>query len=264
MNKFEPKKAGSPKYSKVAIEAVKPLYPMRINKYLALKKHSTRRGADEIITKNQVLINGRLAVLGDKVNENDNVEVRYRGKQKPLIYIAYNKPRGVSTDSSQRGESGIRGAIALKDVFPVGRLDRSSRGLIILTNDGRITERLLGPSHANEKEYIVKTKNKLRSNFKQKMEEGVMIEPTSLKLRRPSGEKTGPCKVEIINENMFKVIMRESGKHQIGAMCSALFQEVDDMVRTRILNISIGKMDEGDYRNIEGEELETFLRALDL
>lgn len=247
---------------------------MRINKYLALHKHSTRRGADEIITKKQVFINGRLAVLGDKVNEKDNVEVRYRGKQKPLIYIAYNKPRGVSTDSSQKGESGIRSAVALKDVFPVGRLDRDSRGLIILTNDGRITERLLGPDHPNEKEYLVRTKNKLRSNFKQKMEEGVMIEPTSLKLptslelrrtsRRPAGEKTERCKVEIINENMFKVTMRESGKHQIGAMCSALFQEVEDMVRTRILNISIGKMNEGDYRNIEGQELETFLRALDL
>lgn len=227
---------------------------MRINKYLALHKHSTRRGADEIIAKNQVFINGRLAVLGDKVNETDNVEVRYRGKQKPLVYIAYNKPRGISTDSSQKGESGIRSVVALKDVFPVGRLDRSSHGLIILTNDGRITERLLGPGHSNEKEYLVKTRNKLRPNFKQKMEAGVTID----------GEKTDPCKVEIINENMFKVIMRESGKHQIGAMCSALFQEVEDMVRTRILNISIGKMNEGDYRNIEGQELEIFLRALDL
>jgi 23S rRNA pseudouridine2604 synthase len=254
MKKFEtknPTKAGVPK----GLEATtKPLYPMRINKYLALHKHSTRRGADEIIAKNQVFINGRLAVLGDKVNETDNIEVRYRGKQKPLVYIAYNKPRGVSTDSSQKGESGIKHAIALKDVFPVGRLDRSSHGLIILTNDGRITERLLGPDHNNEKEYLVKTSNKLRSNFKEKMENGVMID----------GVQAPKCKVEIINENMFKVIIREGGKHQVGAMCSALFQEIEDLSRTRILNISLGKLAEGDTRNIEGQELETFLRALDL
>ncbi|MFA6554330.1 MAG: pseudouridine synthase [Candidatus Paceibacterota bacterium] len=232
----------------------KPVYPMRINKYLAQHKYSTRRGADEIIEKKQVFINGRLAVLGDKVNENDNVEVRFRGKQKPLVYIAYNKPKGISTDSSQRGETGIKHAVALRDVFPVGRLDRSSHGLLILTNDGRITERLTGPNHFYEKEYVIKTINKLRNNFKQKMEEGVMID----------GEMTAPCKIQIINENTFQAIMTESGKHQIGAMCSALFQEVEDLKRTRIINIQLGSLPEGSYRKIEGQELETFLQKLDL
>jgi len=232
----------------------KPQYPMRINKYLALMKVSTRRGADEIIEKKQVFINGRLAVLGDKVNENDNVEVRYRSKPKPFTYIAFNKPKGVSTDSSQRGESGFKRDPALRDVFPVGRLDRSSHGLIILTNDGRITERLLGPSHKNEKEYLVKTLNKLRSSFKEKMEEGVII----------NGEKTAPCKVNIINENTFQAILTESGKHHIGAVCSALFQEVDDLKRVRILNIALGSLPEGAHRKIQGKELENFLKALDL
>jgi 23S rRNA pseudouridine2604 synthase len=235
-------------------QSEKPQYPMRINKYLALKKYSTRRGADEIIAKNQVFINGRLAVLGDKVNENDSVEVRYRGKQRPLVYIAYNKPKGVSTDSSQKGETGISHAFALRDVFPVGRLDRSSHGLMIMTNDGRITERLLGPNHSHEKEYLVKTLNKLRSNFKQKMEEGVMIE----------GERTGKCKISIINENMFQAVLTESGKHQIGAMCAALFQEVEDLQRIRIINIALGNLAEGSSRNIEGAELVNFLKALDL
>lgn len=227
---------------------------MRINKYLALNKYSTRRGADELISKKQVFINGRLAVLGDKVNEKDQVEVRFRGKQKPYIYIAYNKPKGVVTHSAEKGEKEIKREVSIKDVFPVGRLDKDSHGLIILTSDGRVTERLLGPTHHHEKEYLVKTKNNLRSNFKEKMEAGVKIDR----------EKTGKCKVQIINEKTFKVILTEGKKHQIRRMCVALFQEVADLKRTRIMNIELGKLAEGAYRQIVGEELQTFLKSLDL
>lgn len=229
-------------------------FPMRINKYLAFKKHSTRRGADELINERKVFINGRLAVLGDKVLETDQVEVRFRGKQVPYIYIAYNKPKGVVTHSAQGGEKEIKQVISIKDIFPVGRLDKDSHGLIILTNDGRITERLLGPDYFHEKEYLVKTKNPLRPNFKEKMEKGVQIDQ----------EKTAPCKVEIINKNTFRVILTEGKKHQIRRMCVALFQEVDDLKRTRVMNIELGKLASGAHRQIKGEELQTFLKALDL
>ncbi len=232
----------------------KPTFPMRINKYLALKKHSTRRGADELISKKQVFINGRLAVLGDKVTEDDNVEVRFRGKQKPYIYIAYNKPKGIITHSAQRGEKEIKHVVSLKDVFPVGRLDKDSHGLIILTNDGRITERLLGPSQKHEKEYLVTTKNKLRSSFKDKMEAGVKIE----------NEHTDKCKVQILNENTFRVTLTEGKKHQIRRMCVALFQEVEDLQRIRIMNIELGNLPVGSHREITGDELKTFLKSLDL
>src|SRR3990167_10167761 len=110
-------------------------FPMRINKYLAHQKHSTRRGADELIAKGQVFINGRLAILGDKIKEKDQVEVRFRGKQKPYIYVAYNKPKGVVTHSAEKGEKEIKHELSIKDIFPVGRLDKESSGLIILTND---------------------------------------------------------------------------------------------------------------------------------
>jgi len=232
----------------------KPIFPMRINKYLALNKHSTRRGADELISKKQVFINDRLAVLGDKVTESDQVEVRFRGKQKPYIYIAYNKPKGVVTHSAEKGEKEIKHEVSIKDVFPVGRLDKDSHGLIILTNDGRITERLLGPSHYHEKEYLVKTKNNLRSNFKEKMEARVKIDR----------EKTGKCKVQILNEKTFRVILTEGKKHQIRRMCVALFQEVADLKRTRIMNIELGTLALGAHRQIVGEELQTFLKSLDL
>jgi len=193
-------------------------------------------------------------VLGDKVGEHDQVDVRFRGKPKPYIYLAYNKPRGIVTHSAQEGEKDIAQITALRDVFPVGRLDKDSHGLIILTNDGRITERLLGPTYAHEKEYIVKTKNKLRSNFKEKMEAGVQIDR----------EHTAKCKVRIINEHMFRIVLTEGKKHQIRRMCVALFQEIEDLKRVRVMNIELGKLPEGAHRKIDGEELQTFLHLLDL
>ncbi len=235
-------------------EESKPAFPMRINKYLAVQKYSTRRGADELIKDGKVFINGRLAVLGDKVTEKDIVDVRFRGKQKPYIYIAYNKPKEIVTHSAQKGEKEIKHVVGIKDVYPIGRLDKDSHGLIILTNDGRITERLLGPTQKHEKEYLVKTKEKLRSSFKEKMEKGVKIE----------SEFTAPCKVKILNDQTFKIILTEGKKHQIRRMCVALFQEVADLQRIRIMNIELGNMPVGQFRNIEGEELQIFLESLGL
>ncbi len=225
---------------------------MRINKFLALEKHSTRRGADKLIETKQVFINGKLAVLGDKVEKDDHVEVRFRGKLAPYIYIAYNKPKGIVTHSARPGEREIKDEVPVKGIFPLGRLDKESRGLIILTNDGRITERLLGPTYLHEKEYLVKTKEPLRSSFKEKMEVGVQID----------NEKTAPCKVEIINSHTFKVILTEGKKHQIRRMCDALFQEVADLQRIRIMNIKINHIAEGSYKEIVGKELEIFLKEL--
>lgn len=234
----------------------KPDFPMRINKYLALEKHSTRRGADELIKKRQVFINGEVAVLGDKVEKGDHVEVRYRGKQAPkeYVYLAYNKPKGVVTHSAQAGQKEIKYEVALKDVFPIGRLDKDSHGLMILTNDGRLTDRLLNPAHEHDKEYKVKTKEKLRTSFKANMEKGVKIDR----------EQTAPCKVEVLNERNFRVTLTEGKKHQIRRMCVALFQEVEDLERVRIMNIKLGNLAPGSHRKIVGEELQTFLESLDL
>lgn len=229
-------------------------FPMRINKYLALKKHSTRRGADELIKKGQVLINGKKAVLGDKVIETDQVEVRFRKAPAPYIYLAYHKPVGIVTHSSQRGDTEIKHVVPVKDVFPIGRLDKDSHGLIILTNDGRITEKLLSPEFNHEKEYFVTVKEKLRNNFKDKMAAGVRIER----------EMTKPANVEILGEKSFKVVLTEGKRHQIRRMCSALFQEVETLERIRIMNIKLGNLAPGSYREIKGEELKTFLKSLDL
>ena len=229
-------------------------FPMRINKYLALKKYTTRRGADLMIEKKQILINGRIAVLGDKVNEDDKVEVKHKASNEPRVYIAYNKPRNILTHSAKGEDEEIRDVSGLKDVFPIGRLDKDSEGLMILTNDGRITERLLSPRFNHEKEYLVTVKEKLRGSFKTKMEAGVKIE----------NEMTKPCKVHILNEQTFKVVLTEGKKHQIRRMCVALFQEVDTLKRIRIMNIQLGSLKSGGHRKIEGDELHAFLHELAL
>ncbi len=216
---------------------------MRINKYLALKKISTRRGADELVEQKKVFINGKLAVLGSKVLEKDKVEVKGAPK-KEYVYFAYNKPIGIETDSPKNNFQ--------QGLFPLGRLDKASHGLMILTNDGRITDTLLNPKYVHEKEYLVKTKEKLRANFKQKMEAGVNIE----------GYLTKKCKVQIINDNVFRVTLTEGKKHQIRRMCSNLFQEVADLKRERIMNIKLGSLAQGATREIKGEELAIFLKSL--
>jgi 23S rRNA pseudouridine2604 synthase len=214
---------------------------MRINKYLAEQKISTRRGADELIKAKKVFINGKLAELGSQVSEGDKVEVR-GAEQKKYSYFAYNKPVGIETASPK------------PDLFPLGRLDKNSHGLLILTDDGRITDLLLNPKYFHEKEYVVRTSNKLRSSFKQKMEAGVNIE----------GYLTQKCKVKIINEFTFRVTLTEGKKHQIRRMCSALFQEVADLKRERIMNIKLGTLKAGALREIKGLELATFLKSIHL
>jgi 23S rRNA pseudouridine2604 synthase len=219
---------------------------MRINKYLADKKISTRRGADELIKAKKVFINGKLAELGSLVNETDKVEVK-GAKPKEYLYFAYNKPIGIETDSPRA------------DLFPLGRLDKNSHGLLILTNDGRITDSLLNPKYFHEKEYVVRTKEKLRSSFKAKMEAGVNIEGSP---RLGGGYTTKPCKIKILSENTFKIILTEGKKHQIRRMCSALFQEVADLKRERIMNIKLGTLKPNALREIKGEELKTFLEQV--
>jgi 23S rRNA pseudouridine2604 synthase len=232
---------------------------MRINKYLALQGHATRRGADELISGGRIFINGKQAQLGDKVTEEDTVEVKTgkRGQQKQYLYFAYNKPRGVISHSPGDDEQDVRDTLpelADQGVFPIGRLDKDSHGLMILTNDGRITDRLLNPRHEHDKEYVVKTKLPLRNSFKTQMEEGVYIE----------GYLTKPTKVRITGDHTFSITLTEGKKHQIRRMVVALFNEVIDLKRTRVLNIKLGTLGAGKARAIEGAELDEFLTTLGL
>lgn len=234
-------------------------FPMRINKYLAVRGYATRRGADDIISAGRVFINGKPAELGSKVLETDTVEVKTgkRAQKTAYQYYAYNKPRGVVSHSPGEDELDIRDSLpelAGQGIFPVGRLDKDSHGLLILTNDGRIIDRLLHPRHEHDKEYVVRTKKPLRKSFKLHMEEGVQIEDYLTK----------PAKVRIMGDNTFAVTLTEGKKHQIRRMVVALFNEVDDLKRVRVLNIKLGTLKAGKVRAIEGEELAEFLTLLGL
>ena len=239
------------------------VFPMRINKYLAWKNLCTRREADGYIEKGQVLLNGKRAVLGDKVHEGDTVETRFRTRQ--YKYFAYNKPRGIITHSAEENQiqgtakgdkntrvKDIKEVVPVAGVFPIGRLDKDSSGLMILTDDGRLTDKLLNPDFVHEKEYVVRVKENLQSNFARRMEAGVNIE----------GYETRPCKVVVLGENKFSITLTEGKKHQIRRMCAALGYVVSSLERRRIMNITLGKLKPGEHRSLSGKELSDFLKAL--
>lgn len=229
-------------------------YPARINKYLAALNLSTRRGADELIKKRAVRINGRIAVLGDIVNKGDKVEVSAAAKSKKYSYFAYYKPRGVITHSPQKGEKSIADVFEKKGIFPVGRLDKDSEGLIILTDDGRVVKKLLNPEYKKEKEYVVKVRTPLKTNFLKKIGDGVDIE----------GYLTKKCRVDKIGDFTFRIILTEGKKHQIRRMCAALGYAVAGLKRTRVMNIRLENLKLNQSREIKGPELEMFLRTLGL
>lgn len=237
-------------------------FPMRLNKYLAEQGYATRRGADELIAAGKVLVNGIPAALGTRVSEDDRVEVRQgtRGKKATYRYFAFNKPRGSITYEPGTNLLEMHSSLPPElaavrpPLFPVGRLDKDSHGLLLLTNDGRVTDRLLNPDRDHDKEYVVRTKLQLRQSFRQHMEAGVQIE----------GYHTKPTKVRILGERSFSITLTEGKKHQIRRMVVAMHNEVTDLKRSRILNIRLGSLSPGEARAIEDAELEQFLGLLGL
>ena len=191
-------------------------------------------------------------MLGDKVSEGDKVEVKQR--EKKYRYFAYNKPRGIITHSAQNNEEDIKSVFPVENVFPVGRLDKDSYGLIILTDDGRIVDPLLNPDYAHEKEYEIFCLTRLPSDFKKKMETGV----------DNGGYVTKPCVIKILSGKRFSIVLTEGKKHQIRRMCGAFGQSAIAIQRKRIMNIKLGSLKENEYRSIAGRELNDFLGALGL
>lgn len=230
-------------------------YPIRINRYLFLEGHCSRREADRLIEKGHVRINGKVAVLGQKIDKGDNVEISNKVKEiaGKRVYLAFNKPRGVVTHNPIQGQRSIDHILKYdKKVFPLGRLDKESHGLILLTNDGRITNALLNPDSEHEKEYVVEVNNRIDLNFIRAMEEGVGID----------GYKTKPAKIKKIDPRIFHIILVEGKKHQIRRMCSSMKYEVVDLQRVRVMNIKIKNLKPGEHREIVGEELKQFLKDL--
>lgn len=227
---------------------------IRINKYMADKGLSSRREADELIEKGQVFVNGKKATMGMQVDPTKD-KVELKGKKSSYVYYMYNKPIGIVTTGAQGEEVDIlRHTKFSKDVFPVGRLDKDSHGLILMTNDRRITHRLLDPKFTHEKEYRVTIKKEVTGNFSKKLEVGMEID----------GVKTKSTKVYRESPNTFRIILTEGKNRQIRKMVEAAGDTVVDLLRLRIENIKLGDLQTGAFKTVPGKEMVVLLKKLGL
>ena len=213
---------------------------MRINKYLASNNICSRREADRLIAEGKVLVNGIVATLGLDIQEGDEVEVV--NYQKDYQYYLYHKPPGIVSHSPQPGEKSIQDITVFEDdVFPVGRLDKDSRGLIILTNDGRITKKILEPQQKTEKDYIVTLNKPITQQDIEKLREGVVLD---------SGYKSKPCRIKRLDKDIIKITLMEGKNRQIRRMAMSLRYKVLDLLRIRIGRLELNQLDEGEYRKV--------------
>lgn len=222
---------------------------MQLNKYLAEAGYGSRRGVEDLIRDGNVTINGIVAKLTDRVQENDVVEVN-GSLPTEHVYYAYNKPTGVVTVNAQAGEKEIQDVISLPDgVVPVGRLDKESEGLIILTNDGRVSRDLTGENKSIEKEYQVTVDKPINHAFLVGMHSGVNIGSVG-SIRN---YKTKPVKIRRTSPATFDIILTEGKNRQIRRMCGAFGYAVKKLKRFRIGNLKIGNLRPGQLKEIDAE-----------
>lgn len=220
----------------------------RINKYLSEAGYCSRRAADKLIEDGRVTINGEVPLMGTKIVEGDVVKVDGKSvvkKDEKAVYLVLNKPRGIvcTTDTRVEKDNIIDFLNYPKRIFPIGRLDKASEGLILLTNDGDIVNKILRARNNHEKEYIVQVNKPIDKDFVKKMSQGVPILDTI----------TRPCKVEQLSRVRFKIILTQGLNRQIRRMCEYLGYHVQQLKRVRIMNIHLD-LPNGKYREMTKEE----------
>lgn len=220
---------------------------IRINKFLSEVGFCSRRGADKIISQGRVYINGEIAVLGSKVNRDDLIKVdgELINNQEEKVYLAFNKPVGIECTGNQKVKNNIIDYINFnKRLFTIGRIDKDSEGLILLTNNGDIVNNVLRAENKNEKEYLVTLNKKIDKNFIQKMRSGVRI----------MGKLTKKCYVEKTYENKFTIVLTQGLNRQIRRMCNALGYRVTKLKRIRVMDIKLDTK-VGEYRFLNESEV---------
>jgi len=231
---------------------------MRINQFIQRTGYCSRREADELIIAKRITVNGIVAQLGTQVTQSDLIEL----DGSPLlmsfkrVVIAYHKPVGIVSTSEESIKNNIIDAINYPQrIFPIGRLDKDSSGLILCTNDGNLVNRILRAEYNHQKEYIVTVNQPITPSFIDKMSKGVMIyNPVSHQMTL-----TNPCVLTKINSNTFKIILSQGLNRQIRRMCSVCGYQVKTLQRIRIMNIELSSLPVGSWRHLEGEELLTLL-----
>ena len=229
--------------------------PVRLNKYLSEAGVCSRREADRLIESGKVTVDGQRAQTGMKIRPGQEVRVGRKvvSRKDEMVVLAVNKPRGiVCTEEKRERNSIVRFLDYPIRVTYIGRLDKDSRGLLLMTNNGDIINRMMRAANHHEKEYKVTVDHEITDEFLEKMAGGVAILDTV----------TRPCKVEKLGKYTFSIILTQGLNRQIRRMCEALGYEVKDLVRVRVMNIRLGSLKEGEYREVTDEELDELYRLI--
>lgn len=229
---------------------------LRINKFISESGKTSRRGADRFIDEGRVTINGKVAKVGSQVEPGDDVRVNGNPIRMAsnYVYIALNKPVGITSTTEKNVKGNIIDLVnhPLR-IYNIGRLDKESEGLILLTNDGDIVNEILRAENKHEKEYLVSVDRPITPDFVEKMESGVKI----------LGTKTLPCKVTQISKYDFNIVLTQGLNRQIRRMCAELGYEVTRLQRTRIMNIHLGNLPYGQWRDLSKKERKQLFSDLD-
>lgn len=232
---------------------------MRINKYLSAHGVCSRREADRLLEAGRITVDGVTAMCGQQVDDNSVICIdgsRISDEKPQDVLMAFNKPRGiVCTTTDNQGKNNIVDYIGYdKRIYPVGRLDKDSDGLILLTNNGEITDKILRSVNGHEKEYVVKVNKKITDTFLKSMADGVYLKELDV--------TTKPCSISRINNYTFRIILTQGLNRQIRRMCQESGYKVESLTRVRIMNIELGGLKIGEYRIIEGKEKSMLYESL--
>jgi len=229
--------------------------PIRINKFFTEQGMCSRREADRLVESGAVTVNGQVAKLGDRVGPADVIardgQVIPWGK--PSIYIKYHKPAGVTTTSEAHVERNIIAEIGHPErIFPIGRLDKDSSGLILLTNDGNIVNEILRTEFGHEREYIVEVDRPFNQAFLDQMSGGVIV----------LGSQTKPCRISRAGHSRFRIVLTEGRNRQIRRMCQVLSYRVTSLHRVRIMHITVQGLRVGQWKELAKQEKDQLLKAV--
>lgn len=222
--------------------------PIRINKYLSDAGVCSRREADRLLEQGNIYVDGQVAVKGQKVYSNQKIECNGKivSRENEIILLAFNKPKGIICSTVEKeGVSIVKYINYGKRIYPIGRLDKDSEGLILLTNNGELSDKILRSRNNHEKEYIVTVNKKITDKFIKGMSGGVPILDTITK----------KCVVSKINDTTFRIILTQGLNRQIRRMSEYFGYKVVKLKRIRILNIKLGDLEVGKYRNVTQDEL---------
>jgi len=231
---------------------------IRLNKFISESGVASRRAADRLVEDGRVTINGKVAVLGDKVQDGDIVEIdgeRISRVEEDII-LAFNKPRGITCTADPNDPDNIIDFIGYpKRIYSVGRLDKYSQGLLLMTNNGELANRIMRSRGEHEKEYIVKVDRPVTDKFLRGMAGGVPIE---------EGVVTKKCVVEKLSDHEFRIVLRQGLNRQIRRMCEYFGYRVERLKRVRVVNIELGDLEIGRYRNLTKSERKELFENLGL